>query len=434
MKDGGKTVKILHFADAHIDIASQGKRDTASGLPFRILDFLKALDTIVEYAIETPVDLVIFAGDAYRDRTPAPTYQREWGKRMMRLSNAGIPVVLLVGNHDLSPAFGRAHALQEFETLSISNIHVIDRPTFLQPGNLNDLPIQIIALPWISRSKYLATRENTPLDAEEINEDVENLLTNLITNFIDTAQTDLPLVLTAHASVQGAIYGGERSIMLGKDYVLSGSLLRNKALDYVALGHIHKPQNLNEDGHPPIVYPGSIERVDFGEIDDQKYFVIAEVSKGSTEVSWHQLHGRNFIDTSIDLRKLTANDIEGILPEPNRLMDFIKDLIPEQEDIQDAMARLTLVYPRDWENLIDSTWLHKYYEVALDSQIIHKQQANVRLRLGEDEAISNLTPIELLKIYLNSIEVAQEEISILENLATKIIYNQEVQSDLEVGS
>ncbi len=74
------------------------------------------------------------------------------------------------------------------------------------------------------------------------------------------------MVLTAHASVQGASYGGERTVMLGGDLVLPGSLVRNPRLDYVALGHIHKPQDLNQDGHPPVIYPGSIERVDFGEV------------------------------------------------------------------------------------------------------------------------------------------------------------------------
>jgi exonuclease SbcD len=83
----------------------------------RVLDFLKSLDTIVDTAISERVDLVLFAGDAYKDRTPAPTFQREWGKRVMRLSRAGIPTLLLVGNHDLSPALGRAHALESFDTL-----------------------------------------------------------------------------------------------------------------------------------------------------------------------------------------------------------------------------------------------------------------------------------------------------------------------------
>lgn len=81
-------MKILHFADAHIDMANYGKHDPETGLPLRVLDFLRALDTIVDAAIDEKVDMVIFAGDAYKDRSPAPTFQREWGKRIIRLSRA----------------------------------------------------------------------------------------------------------------------------------------------------------------------------------------------------------------------------------------------------------------------------------------------------------------------------------------------------------
>src|SRR5512136_964526 len=106
-------MKLLHFSDAHIDMANYGRHDPATGLPLRVLDFLKSLDSIVDTAIDEKVDLIIFAGDAYRDRSPAPTFQREWGRRIMRISRAGIRTLLLVGNHDLSPAVGRATAVQE---------------------------------------------------------------------------------------------------------------------------------------------------------------------------------------------------------------------------------------------------------------------------------------------------------------------------------
>jgi DNA repair protein SbcD/Mre11 len=115
-----KPLTVLHFADAHIDMANYGRHDPQTGLPMRVMDFLKSLDTIVETAISEKVDLVLFAGDAYKDRNPAPTFQREWGKRIMRLAHAGIPTLLLVGNHDLSPAAYRAHALDAFHTLEVA--------------------------------------------------------------------------------------------------------------------------------------------------------------------------------------------------------------------------------------------------------------------------------------------------------------------------
>ena len=164
------TLTILHFADAHIDMANYGRHDPETGLPMRVMDFLKSLDTIIDTAIKEEVDLVLFSGDAYKDRSPTPTFQREWGRRIMRLSRAGIPVLLLVGNHDLSPALGRAHALDNFDTLEVPHVRVLDKPTFLESDDLDGLPMQVIALPWISRSglvAHLGLRVSDPLQIYE---------------------------------------------------------------------------------------------------------------------------------------------------------------------------------------------------------------------------------------------------------------------------
>src|SRR5512134_2658914 len=134
-------MKLLHFADAHIDMQNYGRHDPESGLPLRVLDFLKSLDTIVDAAITERVDLVILAGDAYKDRAPAPTFQREWRRRIIRLSQAKIPTLLLVGNHDLAPAMGRAHAIQEFDTLQVPFVRVLQRPEFLTSDDLWGLPV-----------------------------------------------------------------------------------------------------------------------------------------------------------------------------------------------------------------------------------------------------------------------------------------------------
>jgi exonuclease SbcD len=254
-------LKILHFADAHIDMANFGRHDPETGLPVRVMDFLKSLDEIVDAAIKEKVDMVIFAGDAYKDRNPAPTYQREWGRRIMRLSKAGIPTLLLVGNHDLSPSLGRAHALEEYATLEVPHIHVLDEPSYLGPEQLENLPLQVIALPWLTRSGMMAKLSISATEPSKIYEELEERLTELVNHYLDDeVDAELPTILVAHASVQGASYGGERTVMLGNDLVLSGSLVKDKRLDYVALGHIHKKQNLNEGQQPPVIYPGSRQR------------------------------------------------------------------------------------------------------------------------------------------------------------------------------
>lgn len=410
-------IKILHFADAHIDIANYGRHDPSSGLPLRVLDFLKALDTIVDAAIDEKVDLVIFAGDAYKDRAPAPTYQRAWGQRIMRLSRAGIQTLLLVGNHDLSPAQGRAHALQEYDTLEVPGVHVIGTPALLKPEDLNGLPVQVMALPWVSRSYLMASRELSGTDIQDIYEQIEETLRKMFDSWFETIDPDLPVIFTAHGSVLGAVYGSERSVMLGTDLILPGALVKDRRLDYVALGHIHKAQNLNEGAHPPVIYPGSIERVDFGEAKDDKYYVVARIERGKTEVDWRKLNGRRFIDRRLDLSPLG----EKGLPLAEVLLTTMKQALPPPEQLDQAIVRLMLEYPRDWESLIDEAALRKYTEGSFDFHLVRRPQVEARLRLDHDQTISTLSPLELLEKYWQATNFQPQDIEELNTLASSII-------------
>ncbi len=403
-------MKLLHFADAHIDMANYGRHDPETGLPVRVLDFLKSLDTIVDTAIKEKVDLVIFAGDAYKDRSPAPTFQREWGKRIIRLSKAGIRTLLLVGNHDLSPAQGRAHAIQEFETLDIPHVTVLARPQFLGPEELG-LPVQVIALPWVSRSGLLAATET---DAEDVFTDIEARLTDLLHLWLEKTDPSLPVILTAHASVQGAKYGAERTVMLGADLVLPGSLVRDPRLDYVALGHIHKSQDLNENAHPPVIYPGSIERVDFGEAGDEKFFVTAEVTRGRSEVRWRKLTGiRPFIDRRVSLQ--SAENVTAAL----------QSALPEPEMLMDAVVRLVVDYPREWEALIDEPALRRYAEAAFEFHLVKRPQIESRIRLPNDQTVSSLSPLELLDQYWLASHAGEDDRNMLNELAKEIMAGDE---------
>lgn len=402
-------IKLLHFADAHIDIAAHGRHDAESGLPVRVLDFLKALDTIVDTAISEKVDLVIFAGDAYKDRSPAPTFQREWGRRIMRLSNAGIPTLLLVGNHDISPASGRATTLQEFDTLEVPHVHVISRPEFLKPDDLNGLPVQVIGMPWVYRSGLMAARELSGVKQDAINEELENNVTHILNTWMEQLDPNLPAILTAHGSVQGALYGNERTVMLGKDLVLPGALVKDPRLDYVALGHIHKAQDVNDGNQPPVVYPGSIERVDFGEVADDKYYIIANIERGKTTYKFHKLHGRHFFDRTVKVKEQAG------------LMEKVMGALPAKEELKDAIVRLTVEYPRELDVFLDEIEIRNHCEEALEFHLIRKPQEQARLRLPADQTLASLTSTQMLELYWNSINSKPHETDKLKTLAGSII-------------
>jgi exonuclease SbcD len=400
-------------------MANYGRHDPESGLPLRVLDFLQSLDVIVETAINEKVDLVIFAGDAYKDRNPAPTFQREWGRRIMRLSQAGIPTILLVGNHDLSPAVGRAHAIQEFDTLQVPHVHVIAKPQLLGPETLG-IPAQVIGLPWVSRSGLMASLETSALEPEKIFAELEQKLSEIVEELIKTADDSIPLILTAHASVQGARYGAERTVMLGADLVLPGSLVKNPRFSYVALGHIHKPQNLNEGSQPPVIYPGSIERVDFGEAKDDKFFVVATLEKGTdTKVDWRKLANvRPFIDRYVKVESA------------EKVTDNLKDALPAPKDMKGAIVRLTVDYPRDFEKLIDDSELRAHTSEAFEFHLVKRPQIQSRIRLGTDGSIASLTPLDLLEQYWRASHTEDDVIEVLQKLAGEIISDEQI-SDAE---
>lgn len=391
-------------------MASYGRHDPQTGLPVRVLDFLKSLDEIVDTAIAEKVDLVLFTGDAYKDRNPAPTYQREWGRRIIRLSKAKIPTLLLVGNHDLSPSFGRAHALEEFNTLEIPYVRVLAKPQLLGPIDLWDLPLQVIALPWVARSQMLAFGNVETTKSEEIYTHLEELLSDQVKSFIAEADASLPIILAAHASVQGAMYGGERSVMLGADLVLAPALVKDKRLDYVALGHIHKAQDVNEGSQPPVIYPGSIERVDFGEWSDDKFFVVVDLAKGNTTYQWRRLeHIRPFLDKKIRLDK------------PERVMDDLRAALPSKAEMKDAIVRLTVDYPRELEAFFDEAELREAAAETFEFHLVKRPQVEGRNRLPENRRVGELSPYELLKFYWDSANVDLKEQDSLANLAKDVI-------------
>ncbi len=368
-----------------------------------------------------------------RTATPRPLFNANGDAASCACRALASRTLLLVGNHDLSPALNRAHALDPFDTLEVPLVRVLDRPVFLHPKDLNDLPVQVLALPWISRAGFLAAAKpqssGQALEAEssQIYEGLADRLVELLNHWLDNLDPSLPCILTAHCSVQGAVYGGERTVMLGNDLVLPASLVRDPRLDYVALGHIHKAQNLNENKHnprgydqPPVIYPGSIERVDFGEAADRKYFVIAQVERGQAEVNWRELTAiRPYIDRFVRL------------DSPDNVMEQLLAALPPQEQLKGAIVRLVIEYARELEPMIDENALHARTAGCMEFHLVKRPQANVRIRIPNDQTIGSLTPLELLDIYWRSSHIQAEDQVLLNRMAADLI-NEPENEELKV--
>ncbi len=377
-------IRLLHFSDLHLGVENYGRLDPKTGLSTRLGDFLRSFDTIVDYALEEDIDLVLFCGDAYKTRDPNPTYQREFAERIRRLSKANIPVFLLAGNHDLPLATGKANTMEIFDTLDVANVVVADKLS-THIIQTEEAEVQIVALPWPIRS-HLVTREDFKNQSlEEINRLIGDAIEDLVEQEIDNLDPELPAMLAAHATVFGATYGSERSVMLGQEVIIPHSVVTKPAFDYVALGHIHKHQVLR-NAQPPVVYAGSVERIDFGEEKEEKGFVVAEVDKGNAEFEFIPLDARSFLTIEVDARgdDPTVQVLEAVAAH----------------DIANKVVRLIIHTTADKEPLLKDSEILKalgdaFYVAAVSKDV----ERSIRLRLG-DRDYEEMTPRQILRTYL----------------------------------
>ncbi|HEX2907465.1 MAG TPA: exonuclease SbcCD subunit D [Phototrophicaceae bacterium] len=406
-------IRVLHFADTHVGMENYGKTDPQTGLSTRVVDFLRRLDDICEYAQANDVDLVIFAGDAFKTRQPNPTYQREFAHRIRDLSHLA-PVVLLVGNHDLPPTMLKASSIEIYDTLQVPNVLVAaDYETYEVQTKRG--PILVATAPYPIRSRLLEDDQTVGLTIAETDDLLQQVLGEIIEKLAVKAEAyDMPRLLTGHFTVSGAVVGSERNIMLGRDVAVSLSALADPRWDYVALGHIHKHQNLTRGqvGLPPVVYSGSIERIDFGEEGDPKGFCWAELERGNTDWAFVELAARPFVTLRADLTT-AANPTDSVVKLINK------------HDLQEAVVRLLLDLSPETEARLNENIIRDQLKHAGVFQLatIRKQvEQPARARLGASP--EGLTPAELLEHYLISKDIPSERRQELLNAAQAILDGQ----------
>ncbi len=411
-----RKLKILHFADLHLGVETYGRVDPATGLSSRLVDFLSALDRVVDYAIENRVDLVLFCGDAYKTREPTQTQQREFARRINRLSTSGIPIFLLVGNHDLPNAIGRATAMEIFDTLAVKNVYVSNRPGICSIPTGGGV-VQIVSLPWLRRSTLLTREEAKNLSIDQIKERLQQALTDVIAASVARLDPALPAILAAHVWVAGARVGSEKMMIMGQEHGLLLSNVAQPAFDYVALGHLHRHQVLGEN--PPVVYAGSLERLDFGDEEDEKGFYVVEIDPDKTagercvSFDFHPLSGRRFVTIDVALDEQEADPTATVL----------RAIAEQEESAREAIVRLNISLPATIESQLRDNDIKDAMKEAYYFTVARDVQREARLRLGKWTA-EELTPLEALRAYLESKNVSQERTKVLLEYGERLIEGQ----------
>ncbi|MCH2504872.1 MAG: exonuclease SbcCD subunit D [Dehalococcoidia bacterium] len=394
-------MRILHFSDLHIGVENYGQTDPETGLSTRLADFLSSLDEVVEYALTEDVDLVLLAGDAYKGRDPSQTHQREFAKRLSRLSEASIPSFLLVGNHDLPNAVSRATAVEIFQTLQVPYLQVgSNLQNYTIPTKSG--PLQILAVPWPRRSGILSREESRGLTIEEVRQAVQDRMTQAIYARAESLDPDVPAILTGHVTVNGATVGTERSMMLGQDHVLLAGDIGRPQVDYVALGHIHKHQILRNE-NPFMAYSGSLQRVDFSEEGDDKGFCVVDLDpaapqgKRLTDFDFHRLDARRFVTV----------DVTVPVGDPDPTSAVVRGIA--RKDVVGAVVRVRVTLPSEVEaQLRDSDIRDALSEAHYIAAINRESPQEARRTRLDAESAKDLQPMEALRLYLESRGVEPE--------------------------
>jgi len=379
-------LKVLHLSDIHMGSGfSHGRINPETGLNTRLEDFVQTLSRCIDRALAEPVDLVLFGGDAFPDAMPPPYVQQAFASQFRRLADAQIPTVLLVGNHDQHSQGQGGASLCIYRTLGVPGFIVGDRLETHRIQTRNGA-VQVITIPWLTRSTLLTRPDAEGLSMAAVNQLLGDRLRVALEGEIRRLDPNLPTVLLAHAMVDTATYGAERFLAVGKGFTIPLALLTRDCFDYVALGHVHRHQILCEA--PPVVYPGSIERVDFSEEKEAKGYILVDLARGHANIEFCPLPVRPFCTVEVDVTE--ATDPEAAI---------LAALVPDQ--IQDAVVRLIYhARPAQLED-IDAIALQSALAVAHSYSIQPNLVSQAtRTRLPELDLGVHLDPLQVLQAYL----------------------------------
>lgn len=346
-------IRFVHTADIHFGVENYGRIDPSTGIHTRLLDFERALNFCIDYAIEKQVDFFLFAGDAYKTTNPSPTQQRLLLKCFLKLHKANIPLVMVVGNHDNPLSFGKAHTLDLFNDLPLSGFHVMSKPhAFVL--NTKSGPVNIVGLPWPNRTTIATSQNHMFKSAGELTDYISQATAAILHHLASQLDPQLPAVLTGHLTVSSGIFSGsEKRAVYGNDPLFLPSQLAIAPFDYVGLGHLHRFQNLNSHGYPPLIYSGSPERIDFGERKEEKGFCDVTVhQKGKTTYQFIKTPSRPFIQVEVTLNK-----------DDDQTQQIVKAI--QHHDIKDAVIKIVYHVPAHTKDTVDLQVVERACSTAL---------------------------------------------------------------------
>lgn len=372
-------MKILHLADLHL-----GKRVNEFSM---LEDQRYILNQILDIVEEEAVEVVMICGDVYDKGIPPVDAIELLDDFLWKLAEKDCRTLMISGNHDSGDRLGFGKHLFQNSNLFIASQFSGEIEKITIPcGNL---PVNFYMLPFVkpvivNQSLGIHTQsyqeclryliEHTKIDPEEMN--------LLMAHQFVTAGKENPELSDSETSSLGGIDNVDYRIF--------------DPFDYVALGHIHKPQAM---GRPQVRYSGSILKYSFSEIRKEKEVVLLHIEENKKmEMSFRKLKPlRDMREIKGTIRQLMEGEIRLGNQE-----DYMQVTLTDEEEILDAIGKVRTVFPNVMKICLENRRYARQQQIRAEEQdILHqdllqlfaefyKMQNNIELEEEEAEKIKTI--------------------------------------------
>lgn len=373
-------MKFLHTSDLHI-----GKRLHEKSL-FEDQQYI--LKQIVDIAKKQEVDAVLISGDVYDRSIPQADATVLFDNFVTELASCKIKVFMISGNHDSAQRLDFMSSLLRSQDVYFCGSFKGELECVELTDELGSVNIYLLPFIKPSNVRSFANEENISSYEEAVK------------YVIDSANIDITQrnIILSHQFITGSSTDGSEEIIVGGLDNISSNVYSR--FDYVALGHIHRAQNIGSD---VIRYSGTPLKYSFSEVSNKKSVTIVEIfEKGNVNISVEELIPLR------DLRCIKGSYLDIMSYEnymDENLDDFIKVTLTDEDDIPDAILKIRTVYP----NVLVLEYDNKRTRAVSE--------------FNETETASLDTPFEmfesLYKIQFGD-DLSDAQVEILNNLIEKI--------------
>lgn len=304
-------MKLIICGDSHIGAVYSLGGPNESGGNTRVDDYEKSLNHIVDYAIANNADAFIQTGDVFDSRTPTPEHLDVFNRAIKKLSNSNIISLIIMGNHDYRRiGTNFTSAINSLSAKEYPNVRILLNPEVISIQKDNE-KTNVLLIPFRDRKMYSGktTKEVCDQFAEHM------------TSLLENCSNDPTVAIGHNFYFDGSYnhYGGEEIFVYPSTF---------KKCDFIAMGHYHDFKIISKR-EPLAIYTGSMEKLNFGDKDNTKYFI--EYDTVSKKPKAIKVPSRKLLDLHLDFSKINSDDyMAEIFSELSKI------------DLSDAIVRLKI--------------------------------------------------------------------------------------------